>query len=196
MLRGFYPQTLVSIQMLFICKQENPLFGSLCLHERWNISSKRSGPTFIKLRFVTNFMHPLQTVLYASQISTALEIGRSSTFQVNRLTSWHTIIVDSKDCFYTRESYHHSNQILQIWFGRCSEFDIAAFVVFVGEVYKAAHQRNQWVFVTDSSISERYTEDFSDCLLAICFCSPHIDDDSFVPFNPNLVGSTVSKFQF
>lgn len=50
----------------------------------------------------------------------------------------------------------------------------------------------QWVFVTDSSIAELQSEDFSDCLLAICFCSPYIDDDSFAPFNRNLAGSTVS----
>ncbi|XP_062095002.1 protein BREAST CANCER SUSCEPTIBILITY 2 homolog B [Humulus lupulus] len=72
-----------------------------------------------------------------------------------------------------------------------SEFDIAAFVVFVGEVYKGGQQMKQWVFVTDSSISELQSEEYSDCLLAICFCSPNIDDDSSVPFNRNLVGSTV-----
>ncbi|KAF4401372.1 hypothetical protein G4B88_001566 [Cannabis sativa] len=72
-----------------------------------------------------------------------------------------------------------------------SEFDIAAFVVFVGEVYKGGQQMKQWVFVTDSSISELQSEEFSNCLLAICFCSPNIDDDSSVPFNRNLVGSTV-----
>ncbi|XP_024018442.1 protein BREAST CANCER SUSCEPTIBILITY 2 homolog B [Morus notabilis] len=71
------------------------------------------------------------------------------------------------------------------------EFDIAAFVVYVGEVYKDAHQKKQWVFVTDSSITELQSKEFSDCLLAICFCSPCMDDESFVPFNFNLEGSTV-----
>ncbi|PON42490.1 Breast cancer type 2 susceptibility protein [Parasponia andersonii] len=72
-----------------------------------------------------------------------------------------------------------------------SEFDIAAFVVLVGEVYKGAQQMKQWVFVTDRSISDLQSEEFSDCLLAICFCSPYIDDDSSIPFNRNLAGSTV-----
>ncbi|KAF4379039.1 hypothetical protein F8388_022126 [Cannabis sativa] len=72
-----------------------------------------------------------------------------------------------------------------------NRIDIAAFVVFVGEVYKGGQQMKQWVFVTDSSISELQSEEFSNCLLAICFCSPNIDDNSSVPFNCNLVGSTV-----
>ena len=77
-----------------------------------------------------------------------------------------------------------------------SEFDIAAFVVFVGEVYRAAHLKKQWVFVTDGSIAELQSEEFSNSLLAICFCSPYIDDDSFTPINCNLAGSTVSKFYY
>ncbi|KAF3448040.1 hypothetical protein FNV43_RR08748 [Rhamnella rubrinervis] len=72
-----------------------------------------------------------------------------------------------------------------------SEFDIAAYVVYVGEVYRAAHLKKQWVFVTDGSIAELQSEEFSNSLLAICFCSPYIDDDSFTPINYNLVGSTV-----
>ncbi|PPD97740.1 hypothetical protein GOBAR_DD05250 [Gossypium barbadense] len=68
-----------------------------------------------------------------------------------------------------------------------SEFDIAAYVVYVGEVYTASHLKKQWVFVTDDSISDLQ----SDSLLAISFCSPSIDDDSFAPINSNLVGSTV-----
>ncbi|KAA8517722.1 hypothetical protein F0562_015219 [Nyssa sinensis] len=72
-----------------------------------------------------------------------------------------------------------------------TEFDIAAFVVYVGEVYTAAHQKKQWVFVTDGSISDLHVEDPSNSLLAISFCSTHIDCDSFAPINYNLVGSTV-----
>ncbi|XP_034695014.1 protein BREAST CANCER SUSCEPTIBILITY 2 homolog B-like isoform X1 [Vitis riparia] len=71
-----------------------------------------------------------------------------------------------------------------------SEFDIAALVVYVGEVYTAAHQKKQWVFVTDGSVSELGSEEASNCLLAISFCSPSVDD-SFVPVNSNLEGSTV-----
>ncbi|XWS43893.1 hypothetical protein CRYUN_Cryun16bG0143700 [Craigia yunnanensis] len=73
-----------------------------------------------------------------------------------------------------------------------SEFDIAAYVVYVGEVYTAAHQKKQWVFVTDDSISDLLSEGLSDSLLAIGFCSPCIDEDSFAPINSNLVGSLVS----
>ncbi|RVW27383.1 Protein breast cancer susceptibility 2-like B [Vitis vinifera] len=57
-----------------------------------------------------------------------------------------------------------------------SEFDIAALVVYVGEVYTAAHQKKQWVFVTDGSVSELGSEEASNCLLAISFCSPSVDD--------------------
>lgn len=76
-------------------------------------------------------------------------------------------------------------------FGVCSEFDIAAFVLFVGDVYIAGRQKKQWVFVTDGSISESRSEGLNDSLLAICFCSPHVDDQSDAPLNYNLAGSTV-----
>ncbi|PSS34720.1 Protein BREAST CANCER SUSCEPTIBILITY 2 B like [Actinidia chinensis var. chinensis] len=72
-----------------------------------------------------------------------------------------------------------------------SEFDIAALVVYVGEVYTDAHQKKQWVFVTDGSISVSHLEEPSNSLLAISFCSPYIDGDSFAPINDNLVGSAV-----
>ncbi|KAK7260715.1 hypothetical protein RIF29_26988 [Crotalaria pallida] len=73
-----------------------------------------------------------------------------------------------------------------------SEFDIAAHVVHVGEVYTSSQQKKQWVFVTDGSIMHGlHTENFINSLLAICFCSPSIDYDSFPPINYNLAGSTV-----
>ncbi|XP_022766252.1 protein BREAST CANCER SUSCEPTIBILITY 2 homolog B-like [Durio zibethinus] len=72
-----------------------------------------------------------------------------------------------------------------------SEFDIAAYVVYVGEVYTSAHQKKQWVFVTDDSISDLVLEGSSDSLLAISFCSPCIDENTFAPINSNLVGSMV-----
>ncbi|XP_059668072.1 protein BREAST CANCER SUSCEPTIBILITY 2 homolog B-like [Cornus florida] len=75
-----------------------------------------------------------------------------------------------------------------------SEFDIAALVVYVGEVYTTAHQKKQWVFVTDGSISELDSEDPTNSLLAISFCSPSVDCDSFVPINYNLAGSMVGFF--
>lgn len=73
----------------------------------------------------------------------------------------------------------------------CSEFDIAASVVFVGEAYIAAQQKKQWVFVTDGSKSELKSEGLCDSLLAICFSSPCIDNVSNAPINYNLTGSTV-----
>ncbi|GLT92773.1 hypothetical protein SLE2022_105930 [Rubroshorea leprosula] len=71
-----------------------------------------------------------------------------------------------------------------------SEFDIAALVVYVGEVYMAAHQKKQWVFVTDDSLFGSQLEDLSNSLLAISFSSP-CTNDSYEPINSNLVGSTV-----
>ncbi|KAK3029484.1 hypothetical protein RJ639_037505 [Escallonia herrerae] len=71
-----------------------------------------------------------------------------------------------------------------------SEFDIAAFVIYVGEVYTAAHQKKQWVFVTDGSLTELHLEETYP-LLAISFCSPCVDCDSVLPINYNLAGSTV-----
>ncbi|XP_012089778.1 protein BREAST CANCER SUSCEPTIBILITY 2 homolog B isoform X2 [Jatropha curcas] len=75
-----------------------------------------------------------------------------------------------------------------------SEFDIAAYVVYVGEVYTTAQWKKQWVFVTDCSISALWSEELSNSLLAISFCSPYIDDDSFTPINYNLEGSAVGFF--
>nr|XP_043623524.1 protein BREAST CANCER SUSCEPTIBILITY 2 homolog B-like [Erigeron canadensis] len=72
-----------------------------------------------------------------------------------------------------------------------SEFDVAAFVIYVGEVHKSTHHKKQWVFVADGSINTSHSHDQSDTLLAISFCSPAVDCDSIVPINYNLVGSTV-----
>ena len=65
-------------------------------------------------------------------------------------------------------------------------------MLHVGDIYTAAQQKKQWVFVTDSSISTSDLEDTSRSILAIGFCSPYMDNDSFTPINYNLVGSTVS----
>ncbi|KAJ6343075.1 hypothetical protein OIU76_004919 [Salix suchowensis] len=73
----------------------------------------------------------------------------------------------------------------------CREFDIAALVLHVGDIYTDTQQKKQWVFVTDSSISTSDLEDTSRSLLAISFCSPYMDNDSFTPINYNLVGSTI-----
>jgi breast cancer 2 susceptibility protein len=73
-----------------------------------------------------------------------------------------------------------------------SEFDVVAFVVHVGKVYTSSQQKKQWIFVTDGSIMNGLQSGkFIDTLLAICFCSPLFDHDSFPPINHNLAGSTV-----
>ncbi|CAJ1921931.1 unnamed protein product, partial [Sphenostylis stenocarpa] len=74
-----------------------------------------------------------------------------------------------------------------------NEFDIAAYVVHVGGVYISSQQKKQWVFVTDGSImNDLQSEKLIDSLLAICFCSPLIDQDSSFPLiSYNLAGSTV-----
>ncbi|XP_058787190.1 protein BREAST CANCER SUSCEPTIBILITY 2 homolog B-like [Vicia villosa] len=73
-----------------------------------------------------------------------------------------------------------------------NEFDVVAFVVHVGEVYTSSQQKKQWVFVTDESIMYGLqSEELMDTLLAICFCSPLIEHNSFPPINHNLAGSTV-----
>ncbi|XP_026440082.1 protein BREAST CANCER SUSCEPTIBILITY 2 homolog B-like [Papaver somniferum] len=74
-----------------------------------------------------------------------------------------------------------------------SEFDIAAVVVYVGESYTSGHQKKQWVFVTDDSMSgsKSLAEGSSNCLLAISFCSPSMGKDSFASISYTLEGSTV-----
>lgn len=77
--------------------------------------------------------------------------------------------------------------------GISSEFDVAAFVVYVGEVHKFGDEKRQWVFVTDGTTTT-HDLSLSDSLLAISFFSPSVDCDSIVPINYNLVGSTVCIF--
>ncbi|KAL0375393.1 UNVERIFIED_CONTAM: protein BREAST CANCER SUSCEPTIBILITY 2B [Sesamum radiatum] len=72
-----------------------------------------------------------------------------------------------------------------------SEFDIAAFVVYVGEVYRQGHQQRQWVFVTDGSTAGFCSKESLDALLAINFCLPYTEFDSSAPVNSNIAGSVV-----
>uniref|UniRef100_A0A1J3K4Y0 Protein BREAST CANCER SUSCEPTIBILITY 2-like protein B n=3 Tax=Noccaea caerulescens TaxID=107243 RepID=A0A1J3K4Y0_NOCCA len=71
-----------------------------------------------------------------------------------------------------------------------SEFDIAAYVVHVGDAYTDGQQKKQWVFVTDGSIQypHSHSDKISHSLLAISFTTPSIDD---YPIPNNLVGSVV-----
>ncbi|WCJ27983.1 hypothetical protein M5689_009694 [Euphorbia peplus] len=72
-----------------------------------------------------------------------------------------------------------------------SEFDTAAYVIYVGEVCKTAQWKKQWVFVTDGSLSTLKWEEISNSLLAISFSSPCTEEESFAPINFNLAGSIV-----
>ncbi|CAM8967906.1 unnamed protein product [Rhodiola kirilowii] len=72
-----------------------------------------------------------------------------------------------------------------------SEFDMAGVVVYIGEVFRAANQNKQWMFVTDCSISDLSSDELSHSLLAINFCVPEHDDNLTAPINSNLVGSTL-----
>ncbi|XP_019058392.1 PREDICTED: protein BREAST CANCER SUSCEPTIBILITY 2 homolog B [Tarenaya hassleriana] len=69
-----------------------------------------------------------------------------------------------------------------------SEFDIVAYIVYVGEAVK---QKKQWVFVADGSCPHSQSEEISNSLLAISFSSPDMGDVSLPHINYNLVGSTV-----
>lgn len=82
-----------------------------------------------------------------------------------------------------------------------SEFDSAAVVLLVGDIYLSGQQKRQWVFIVDGSgsKSESRTEtgEICSCILAVSFFSPVIEDDcSFELFNKTLEGSTVVFFLY
>ncbi|XVE62082.1 hypothetical protein DITRI_Ditri06bG0090800 [Diplodiscus trichospermus] len=107
-------------------------------------------------------------------------------------TKWQHLSPPAMECFEPFFSPRKSIKLSNLGeIPLSSEFDIAAYVVYVGEVYTAANQKKQWVFVTDDSISDLLSEGLSDSLLAISFCSPRMDEDSFAPINSNLVGSII-----
>ncbi|CAA0392660.1 unnamed protein product [Arabidopsis thaliana] len=70
-----------------------------------------------------------------------------------------------------------------------SEFDIAAYVVYVGNAYTDVLQKKQWVFVTDGSA--QHSGEISNSLLAISFSTSFMDDSSVSHISHNLVGSVV-----
>ncbi|KAL5720910.1 hypothetical protein ACHQM5_013536 [Ranunculus cassubicifolius] len=105
-------------------------------------------------------------------------------------TSWQTIPPSSLTSFET--FFIPRKPVLLSHMGQvplASEFDVAGVIVYVGEVYLSGHQKKQWVFVTDGSIKE-----CSNCLLAISFSIPIVENDSFPPVSHTLVGSTVGFF--
>lgn len=106
-------------------------------------------------------------------------------------SKWQSLSPQSMECF--EPFYNPRKSVLLSNLGEVplsSEFDVVAIVVHVGEVFASAQQKKQWIFVADGSISESHSEGISNSLLAISFCSPYADDESFVPMNCNLTGST------
>ncbi|KFK24669.1 hypothetical protein AALP_AA8G009600 [Arabis alpina] len=72
-----------------------------------------------------------------------------------------------------------------------SEFDIAGYIVYVGNAYTDVQQMKQWVFVTDGSTQRSYSGEISNNLLAIGFSTPSMNDLSIPQISHNLVGSVV-----
>lgn len=87
------------------------------------------------------------------------------------------------------------SNVFSYFFTCFSEFDIAAVVVHVGEVYISGCQKKQWIFVADGSkrSSEVTFEDLYDCLLAVSFCSPVNDNDLSGLLSQCLVGTPVCE---
>ncbi|XP_038906310.1 protein BREAST CANCER SUSCEPTIBILITY 2 homolog B isoform X2 [Benincasa hispida] len=109
-------------------------------------------------------------------------------------TKWQSLSPQSMKCF--EPFYNPRKSVLLSNLGEVplsSEFDLVAIVVHVGEVFTTAQQKKQWIFVADGSLSESHSEGISNSLLAISFCSPYADDESFVPMNCNLIGSTIKS---
>ncbi|PIA59575.1 hypothetical protein AQUCO_00400456v1 [Aquilegia coerulea] len=109
-------------------------------------------------------------------------------------TTWQTLpssAIASFDPFFTPRKPVFLSNMGEL--PLASEFDIAALVVYVGDVYLSGHHKKQWVFVTDGSIavSELESKDVSNCLLAISICTPTADNDSFAPISSTLAGSTI-----
>ncbi|KAJ4782388.1 Breast cancer type 2 susceptibility protein-like protein [Rhynchospora pubera] len=77
-----------------------------------------------------------------------------------------------------------------------SEFDIAAVVLLVGDVYLSGQQKRQWIFMTDGSGSKSEfgmeTGEICKFIVAVSFFSPVTEDDcSSELFSKRLEGSTV-----
>ncbi|KAG2314620.1 hypothetical protein Bca52824_017742 [Brassica carinata] len=72
-----------------------------------------------------------------------------------------------------------------------SEFDMAAYVVYVGNAYTDVDQKKQWVFVTDGSFQYSDSGNIANSLLAISFSTSSLDDLHSPLISHNLVGSVV-----
>ncbi|OMO97642.1 hypothetical protein COLO4_14461 [Corchorus olitorius] len=147
----------------------------------WNPTEKQKNELVEGQAYVVAGLIPMNSDLEILYLQ-----ARGST------TKWQPLTPLAMECFEPFFSPRRSIKLSNLGeIPLSSEFDIAAYVVYVGEVYKAAHQKKQWVFVTDDSISDIFSEGLSDSLLAISFSSPSLNEDSFAPINSNLVGSIV-----
>ncbi|KAJ0234749.1 Breast cancer type 2 susceptibility protein [Hirschfeldia incana] len=72
-----------------------------------------------------------------------------------------------------------------------SEFDMAAYVVYVGNAYTDVDQKKQWVFVIDGSLQHSDSGNIANSLLAISFSTSSLDDLHSPLISHNLVGSVV-----
>ncbi|CAI9097234.1 OLC1v1033610C1 [Oldenlandia corymbosa var. corymbosa] len=107
-------------------------------------------------------------------------------------TKWIPLSPSATECF--QPFFNPRRSIMLSHLGEVSlssEFDIAAYVVYVGDVYTSSRQKKQWVFVADGSPHELHTMEPLESLLAISFCIPSSESDLFAPVNSNLAGSTV-----
>ncbi|CAA2969893.1 BREAST CANCER SUSCEPTIBILITY 2 homolog B-like isoform X1 [Olea europaea subsp. europaea] len=147
----------------------------------WNPTEKQ------KLDLIEGQAYAVGGLLPCSSYSGTLYLkARGST------TNWLPLspsIMEKYEPFFTPRSSVKISNLGEVPLS--SEFDIAAFVVYVGEVYTEAHQKKQWVFVTDESASELISKESSDTLLAISFYLPYTEWDSFAPINNNVAGSVV-----
>lgn len=130
------------------------------------------------------FLLLLQTIFLPSQSSPFVKLRRGSSCKVNKsfyifLSSFFLL------CCFLRP----------INFVCFSEFDAAAVIVHVGEVYLSESQKKQWIFMTDGSgsTSEIQFEEMYNRLLAVSFCSPTTDNDSSAIFTNTLSGTTVCE---
>ncbi|XP_068635354.1 protein BREAST CANCER SUSCEPTIBILITY 2 homolog A-like [Aristolochia californica] len=110
-------------------------------------------------------------------------------------TKWRRLSTSASENFEPFFAPRKSTSILNLGHvPLASEFDIAAVVVYAGEVYGSSQQKKQWVFLTDGSSTgsdAAHSRGFSYSLLAVSFCLPAMDNELLVPVSYHLVGSTV-----
>ncbi|XP_057837345.2 protein BREAST CANCER SUSCEPTIBILITY 2 homolog B isoform X2 [Cryptomeria japonica] len=110
-------------------------------------------------------------------------------FQANRSTVWHRIPISV--CHNFEFVYNPRSAVQLSDLGRVplhSEFDVAVFVLHIGEPYTYGLRKRQWLFTSDGSVELESGNKQSEIILAIDFSLPC---DSFIALDHSLVGSTV-----